>query len=607
VKRDPARQASELAEAFARHIAAWARAQQAPEAAVQAAAQAARDTSLATSAGHVCLALGSRAGAHDLGALRALLLASGVVGTPQQPGAMPLVLDDGARLYLHRYFDLERRLARRLLAAASSPMSAPMSALMSAHMSAPRPAPDRASAELLATLFGDAPDATVTQQRAAVAMALGGRLTVIGGGPGTGKTTTVVNLLACLLAQDPHARIALAAPTGKAAARMSQALRERSAHLPAALRARLPVDASTVHRLLGATPDGSFTHHAGNRLALTALVVDEASMLDLALATRLLEAVPDDARIVLLGDKDQLAAVESGSVFADLSAQARPGQAPHSLAGRVVWLEHNFRFAADSGVGQLAGHIRAGRADEALATLRGGGQATLCWLDGATTTPWPALQAGLAPYLDAVAAGCITDVNDTTDSANFANFADIHQAWAGFRVLCAVHDGPQGVLAVNAALTAHARARLGRLDAAPLSPWYAGRPVMMLRNDAGLRLFNGDIGLTLPDPAADGALRVFFPAPHGPWRALAPARLPEHQTAYAMTVHKAQGSEFDQALLLLPAQGSQVLTRELLYTAVTRVRQGLTVWATAPVLVASIAQPTQRQSGLPARLLEALE
>ena len=186
-----------------------------------------------------------------------------------------------------------------------------------------------------------------------------------------------------------------------------------------------------------------------------------------------------------------------------------------------------------------------------------------------------------------------------------ASLADIDRAWAGFRVLCAVHDGPQGVLAVNTALTAWARARLGPLDALPHSPWYPGRPVLVLRNDPALALFNGDIGITLRDPAAEGALRVYFPAADGAWRALAPARLPEHQTAYAMTVHKAQGSEFDHALLLLPEQGSRVLTRELLYTAVTRVRQGLEVWAPASVLAAAIAQPTRRQSGLNSRLVEA--
>ena len=597
-RHDPARQAHDLASAFARQIATWARASGASEAAVQAATLAARDTSLATSEGHVCLTLADRP---DMLRLRALLLASGVVGAAAHPGARPLVIDDAHRLYLHRYFDLECRLARRLRQAAQAPVDTPDAVIL----------------ELLRMLFGGAGSAltlahtaaAVRGQQHAVDTALRGRLTVISGGPGTGKTTTVVNLLACLLAQDPHSRIALAAPTGKAAARMTQALRERAAHLPAALRERLPVEASTVHRLLGRAPGGGFAHHAGNRLPISVLVVDEASMLDLALATRLLEAVPDAARIILLGDKDQLAAVESGSVFAEISARptrdTAPGSTDHTGSGlpaRVVWLEHNFRFAGDSGVGQLASHIQAGRGAEALATLRAGGQGTLHWLDepeppvlpSVLPSMWPTVESGYAAYFDAVAAG------DLLATA---------RAWDAFRVLCAVHDGPRGVMAVNERVTLWARQRLRALDTAPRSPWYAGRPVMVLRNDPALRLYNGDIGLTLPDPAADGALRVFFPAAAatasgpGAWRGVAPSRLPEHLTAFAMTVHKAQGSEFDHALLLLPAQGSRVLSRELLYTAVTRVRRELTLCASAAVLTAALAQPTRRESGLHDRLL----
>ncbi len=571
--------ADDLARAFARQIATWARAGGASDAAVRAAADAAHDTSLATSDGHVCLALTERPEVHTL---RALLLASGVVGTAQQPGAMPLVIDDAQRLYLHRYFDLECRLARRLQVAAHEPAYEP----------------DQATLELLHTLFsnpGSATSARATRgQQRAVETALRGRLAVISGGPGTGKTTTVVNLLACLLAQDPQCRIALAAPTGKAAARMTQALRERAAHLPAALRERLPLQASTVHRLLGSTPGGGFVHHAGNRLAISVLVVDEASMLDLALATRLLEAVPDSARIVLLGDKDQLAAVEAGSVFAEISTQQEGGASTGGPAARVVWLEHNFRFASDSGVGQLARHIQAGRAEDALATLQAGGDGTLRWLNEPEPSIWPAVMSGYAAYFDTVATGDIDAVA---------------RAWDSWRVLCAVREGLRGVLAVNERVTLHARRRLAGQDHSPQSPWYPGRPVMVLRNEPALRLFNGDIGLTLRDPAADGALRVFFPSSvsTGAWRSVAPARLPEHQTAYAMTVHKAQGSEFGHALLLLPAQGSRVLTRELLYTAVTRVRHGLTLCASAAVLVAAINVPTRRHSGLQARLREGLK
>jgi exodeoxyribonuclease V alpha subunit len=302
-----------LADGFADRIRRWSRDTGAPENAARVAQRAAFVVSMATLDGNVCTDLSDIAAAlndgSDTETVRQRLLESGVTGQPESRGAMPLILDQDGRLYLHRYFDYECRLARSLAgrhaAQAALEIPASLGARLTSLFAANRAA------------LGDAAD----WQQIAVAMALLGKVTIISGGPGTGKTTTVVSLLACLLEQDPDCRIAMAAPTGKAAARMTEAVRLRASHLPAEIQARLPTESYTIHRLLGVMPSGGgFRHHAGNRLAIDALVVDEASMLDLALATRLIEAVPDNARIILLGDKDQLAAVESGAVFAELSA-----------------------------------------------------------------------------------------------------------------------------------------------------------------------------------------------------------------------------------------------------------------------------------------------
>ena len=662
----PARQ---LALGFASHVEQWAKRLQEIDAGslsglnLATVKQAAFELGLATSDGHVCLSLADLATvltpAPRIAALRADLIASGLVGTPQALGAMPMILDDQDRLYLHRYFDYERRLAQRLMRASlSTPVAVDMATreqlgalfqtqLAPAPQQAPPQAPPQAlpqtprpssgQVDWLADSLADEtpPEIGATQgppdwQRVATALALRQRLTVISGGPGTGKTTTVVNLLACLIAQNPDCRIALAAPTGKAAARMTEAIRSRSAHLPQAIRDRLPADSFTIHRLLGVRPDG-FIHHAGNRLAIDALVVDEASMLDLAQATQLLEAVPETARIILLGDKDQLSAVEAGAVFSDLSAdptlsddcrkdiaslcgvhaaQIVSPEAIRSSALRntATWLRRNFRFAADSSIARLAADINGARPTRAIASLtRGGGggggvggdgDGSVRWLDDGAATPGQAtvdrMLQGYGPYLEAVR-------RDPQDASA------ITEAFGKFRVLCAVHEGPRGVVSLNERVARHAREALTAVPQAqrtdPRDPWYLGRPVMVLRNDHVLKLFNGDIGVSLPND--QGELMVYFADVTGGLRAVAPVRLPVHQTAFAMTVHKSQGSEFDEVLVLLPAQRSRVVSRELLYTAVTRARHRVSICASAEVLSAAIQSPTRRQAGLLDRLREA--
>jgi len=646
-----------LAAVFARHAERWALQRGATPALARAVYRAAELLSLATSNGQVCLLLDELPRGEglpaDSAAWRAALEASGITGSAAAPGSRPLTLDEDGRLYLQRFFDLERRLAARLWQAASAPPQ-PLDAAARQRLDArfgpardasavpaPAPTPTPASAkgarrrrphhedsgqiDWLAELDppAPAPAQDIDWQKAAAALALRQRLVVLSGGPGTGKTTAVVNLLACLVEQQPGCRIALAAPTGKAAARMAEALRERAQHLPPALRDRLPTEAFTVHRLLGTAPGLPLPALAApSLLPIDLLIVDEASMLDLALATRLVEALPADARLVLLGDKDQLAAVESGAVFAELSADRRlsdaaaqdiaavcgvppaavtaatagVGSAPPALPDSVVWLQRNFRFAAGTGIGRLAAEISAGRAGDALATLRDPAQApSLRWLDDGGATPGAAtlqaIAAGYAGYFDAVR-------RDPSDAAAVA------AAFSRYRVLCALRSGPRGVEAVNEHAGRLAQAALDTAPAGAAPPaWYTGRPVMVLRNDYLLKLFNGDIGIALPS-GPDGALAVHFPDAAGGWRAIAPARLPPHQTAYAMTVHKSQGSEFDGVLVLLPEHRSRVLTRELLYTGVTRARARVAVSASPEVLAATIAAATHRHSGLVARLRE---
>jgi exodeoxyribonuclease V alpha subunit len=608
-----------LAAAFGKHVARWAREQGASATVAEIVQRAATLVSQATSDGHSCMAIDALADSLnaegkmtlDVAVLRTLLMESKVVGSPQAPDSLPLILDDG-RLYLHRYFDYECRLASSLAA-----RSADRSGAIATNTLPPN------VVALLDRLFAanalepGAPD----WQKIAAITALLGRLTIISGGPGTGKTTTVVNLLACLLEANPDCRIALTAPTGKAAARMTEVMLQRAGHLPDTLRARLPTASSTIHRLLGSMPNGEFRHNAANELPIDVLVVDEASMLDLALAVHLIEAVPENARIILLGDKDQLAAVESGAVFSELSAHPAfspqrietlsrlSGVAPQtlqapqldpppaqggqsSLEDSVIWLRRNYRFAAGSAIGLLAAETNDGNANRVLERLKNPSDRSLVWInDGGSVPSAESVQAildGYTPYIEAV-------------RSNAADPGAITAAFAGFRVLCAVRDGPWGVKAINEKVSIHFRRTLQHpLDPGLRSEWYPGRPVMVLRNDHVLKLFNGDIGIVLPD--AHGVLQVCFPDETGGFRAIAPVRLPDHETAFAMTVHKSQGSEFDEMLLVLPAEKNRVLTRELLYTAVTRARGRLSIVVNANVVVATIETATKRVSGLLARM-----
>lgn len=525
----------------------------------------------------------------------AALRRSPLVGRPGD--FRPLILDRRQRLYLYRYWDYEQRLAAQLLARAE---------VLDSDID-----PQRLTADL-ARHFGPPGDA-VDWQKVAAATAVLRRLCVISGGPGTGKTSTVLRVLALLLGQagERPPVIALAAPTGKAAARMQEAIRAtvQQLDLPPELRAALPERAQTIHRLLGVLPDGvNFQHHRENPLLLDVLIVDEASMVDLALMTRLIEALPLNARLILLGDKDQLASVEAGSVLGDICGRVpgfsaefrerlvaltgealpsdRPGRSP--LSDCVLQLRHSYRFGSDSGIGRLARAINAGKSAAALRLLRGKTFPEVRWrgLSGRNVSEQLALRLaeGFAPYLRLLHEG--------------GPVPEILAAFERFRVLCALRNGPFGVSGLNRAIERELErrrlipARLRRGD----GPWYPGRPVLITRNDYNLQLYNGDIGLTLAD--ATGRLRVVFPGPNATLRWLLPGRLPDHETVYAMTVHKSQGSEFDKVLIILPPEDNRVLGRELLYTAITRARHDVELWATPLSFEAAVARRMQRASGL---------
>jgi exodeoxyribonuclease V alpha subunit len=323
--------------------------------------------------------------------------------------------------------------------------------------------------------------------------------------------------------------------------------------------------------------------------------------------------------VILLGDKDQLAAVEAGAVFSEICADpamsagmrervatltgidskridpASPVEAT-PLHDSAVWFSENFRFATDSGIGRLASLVNAGDGEQALTWLQSGGDSSVTWLDDGGRTPRVATtaraQQGYAAYCGAVRSN--------------ADLGAILDAFSRFRVLCAEREGARGVAGMNETLSHWFRATLDHpLDAGSRSPWYPGRPVMVLRNDYVLKLFNGDIGIVLPND--DGDLMAHFPDADGSFRAIAPARLPEHDTAFATSVHKAQGSEFDEVMLMLPSKASRVVTRELLYTGVTRARSRVAIASDAEVFAQGVVSRTSRHSGLIDRMRDAMQ
>ncbi|MCC5811036.1 MAG: exodeoxyribonuclease V subunit alpha [Ectothiorhodospiraceae bacterium] len=550
--------------------------------------------------GHACLELPDQGPAVpgeqpfcSASAFLEALTQSELVGVPGD--SRPLILD-GGRLYLHRYWDYEHRLALRLRELlAQPPAELDVSPLLR---------------EGGLFDYGWIGEGDTNWQAVAAATALRHRFTVISGGPGTGKTYTVLRLIRLLMdtAGQRGERapvIRLAAPTGKAAARMMESIQAGLADLQEAesMREQLPDKAATLHRLLGLRQGSTRPwYHRDNPLVADAVIVDEASMVDLPLMAKLADALPEHARLILLGDRYQLASVESGSVLAELcdgagmnsfSAGQRKAfgpllgelpserSAPASpLSDHVVTLQTSHRFHAGSPIGRFAAAVNDGDVDGAM--LSGEGEQRDVRLNLSTAPDLDALAEELAkayaPLVESSAPEEALAVLDT------------------IRLLTATRVGPGGVMAMNRRI--HQLLALGHgFD--PQRSWYHGRPIIILQNDYRAGLFNGDTGVCLR--GEDGHLRVWFRAEEGV-RQLLPTSVPQHETVFAMTVHKSQGSEFSHVHLLLPEADSPVLSRELVYTGITRARQQLTLHAPAPVLAAAIARRVTRNSALSERL-----
>ncbi len=530
-----------------------------------------------------------------------LLLQSKVVGRDKRN--TPLVLHHGGRLYLRRYWEYQNTITGFIQERAAAP--------------APDTDYTRLAKDIRKIFPSQSSDKTDWQKIGAM-MAVTRLFLVVSGGPGTGKTSTVAKMLALLntyLGSQKKLRLALAAPTGKAAYRLQEAITSTEL-LPDEM--ELP-PATTLHRLLGAIQHSPyFRHNSENHLAADVVIIDEASMVDLPLMAKLMQAVPLSARLILLGDRHQLASVQPGSVLGDIcppenlncysdffnrqifetsgevlaaSTEYPPKKPVANLQDSFVELLDNYRFSDDSTIAKLSKAVKEGDGDGAIDLLLSDRTGQVTWSEIPTPTELEKkLQSwsGFPRY--------VSMLHTLNPDKCFA-VLDNH------RILCGLRRGPNGMQRINGVL-AHLLA--SRYDPSKKKyllhrnpdSFLAGQPVMVTRNDYSLQLYNGDVGIILPDPKRDESLRVFFKEESGTMKNIGLELLPAHEPVFAMTVHKSQGSEFDRVLLILQDQDSPLLTRELLYTAITRAREQIEIWGCKNIFCKAVKRQITRTSGL---------
>ncbi len=495
------------------------------------------------SQGHNCIPINDKD--------KQVLMASGLAAsTDQMTAPLPLVVEQ-SRLYLYRYWFYENRLAEQIKRKTRYRHTV------------------EGLDERLDRYFGFSGDSDEWQREAANRAARQS-FTMITGGPGTGKTTTVVKILGLLQEMAPEPlHIALAGPTGKAAMRLQESIAYNKTALPCSeeIKAHIPEKVTTLHRLLGARPPSPyFRHDADKPLVYDLIVVDEASMIDLALMSKLLDALKPSARLILLGDKDQLASIESGAVLGDLT---------QALPEHTVELKTTHRF--DESIKRLASQVNQQQDDEAWQTLRGDDDAISVLEQDAVDY----IAGQQADYLRLLAAG--------------AGFDEICRSRARFQVLCANRQGKNSVADINYRV----EQKLFRDRLIDLSGrWYSGRPVMVTQNNPALHLYNGDTGICMPDQDQRGKLMVFFQRADGSVKKYLPGRITDCETVFAMTIHKSQGSEFDEVMIALPGEINPILTKELIYTAITRAKKKVRLVSDEAVFRAAVRQKITRITGL---------